>query len=270
MMRWWRSAWRGWRRGPRWARCSPRRRIRDRAGVVAFRRGRRARRRCPRLPIERVGVPDVEGVRGLLAADRELLEPRCRGACRPRVRTLFVISPVFQYARFQRASKSGQASVAWPGALELEHVDLEAGAASGAAQADAIIVCKVRAPTAPGGRDAKDAFAIDVQAGTVTCPAGRVAPLRTIKDGRIAHFGQGCATCPRPRAAPRLSTDARSRRSARSRAHPARAHQTDPAWQADYNATRPKVEQNCRRSVCRWVRRAAGSDRRGRARRADR
>ena len=111
-------------------------------------------------------------------------------------------------------------------------------------QADAIIMCKVQAPTAPGGRYAKDAFAIDLQAGTVTCPAGRVAPLRTIKDGQIAHFGQACATCP---LAARCTTAADGR-SIRVGAHEApltraRARQTDPVWQADYKATRPKVER---------------------------
>jgi len=111
-------------------------------------------------------------------------------------------------------------------------------------QADAIIMCKVQAPTAPGGRYAKDAFAIDLQAGTVTCPAGRVAPLRTIKDGQIAHFGQACATCP---LATRCTTAADGR-SIRVGAHEApltraRARQTDPVWQADYKATRPKVER---------------------------
>ena len=57
-------------------------------------------------------------------------------------------------------------------------------------QADAEIMCKVQAPNAPGGRYAKDAFGIDLDAGTVTCPAGQTAALRPIKDGHIAHFGQ--------------------------------------------------------------------------------
>src|SRR5664279_4397008 len=59
-------------------------------------------------------------------------------------------------------------------------------------QADANIMCKVQPPVAPAGRFAKDAFGIDLTAGTVTCPAGQTALLRSIKDGHIAHFGQAC------------------------------------------------------------------------------
>jgi len=110
--------------------------------------------------------------------------------------------------------------------------------------ADADIMCKVQPPVAPGGRYAKDAFAIDLHAGTVTCPAGRVAALRTIKDGQIASFGDACASCP---LAAKCTTSADGR-SIRVGPHEAaltraRARQTNPAWQADYKATRPKVER---------------------------
>jgi len=110
--------------------------------------------------------------------------------------------------------------------------------------ADADIMCKVQPPVAPGGRFPKDAFQIDVQAGTVTCPAGHVAPLRTIKHGQIASFAKACAGCP---LASKCTTSADGR-SIRLTAHEgaltrARARQTDPAWQADYKATRPKVER---------------------------
>jgi hypothetical protein len=44
-------------------------------------------------------------------------------------------------------------------------------------QAEVEIMCEVQAPNAPGGRYAKDAFQIDLTAGTVTCHAGRVAEL---------------------------------------------------------------------------------------------
>ena len=63
-------------------------------------------------------------------------------------------------------------------------------------QADVEIMCKVQAPNAPGGRYAKDAFGIDLKAGTVTCPAGQTAGLRPIKNGHIAHFGDACRSCP--------------------------------------------------------------------------
>ena len=62
--------------------------------------------------------------------------------------------------------------------------------------ADAEIMCKVQPPSAPAGRYAKDAFQIDLDAGTVTCPAGQTASLRPIKDGHIAHFAGACARCP--------------------------------------------------------------------------
>jgi hypothetical protein len=111
-------------------------------------------------------------------------------------------------------------------------------------QADAEIMCKVQAPNAPGGRYAKDAFGIDLTAGTVTCPAGQTAGLRPIKDGHIAHFGQACQGCP---LAERCTTSP-SGRSIHVGVYEqqltrARARQTDPAWKADYTATRPKVER---------------------------
>ena len=78
----------------------------------------------------------------------------------------------------------------------------------------------------------------------MTCPAGHVAPLRTIKNGQIASFAKACAGCP---LAAKCTTSADGR-SIRLTAHEAaltraRARQTDPAWQADYKATRPKVER---------------------------
>jgi hypothetical protein len=110
--------------------------------------------------------------------------------------------------------------------------------------AHADIMCKVQPPVAPGGRYPKDAFQIDLHEGTVTCPAGHVAPLRTIKNGQIASFAKACAGCP---LASKCTTSADGR-SIRVTAHEgaltrARARQTDPAWQADYKATRPKVER---------------------------
>ena len=110
--------------------------------------------------------------------------------------------------------------------------------------AGADIMCKVQPPVAPGGRYAKDAFQIDLHAGAVTCPAGHVAPLRTIKNGQIASFAKACAGCP---LAAKCTTSADGR-SIHVTAHEgalarARARQTDPVWQADYKATRPKVER---------------------------
>ena len=110
--------------------------------------------------------------------------------------------------------------------------------------ADADIMCKVQPPVAPSGRYPKDAFQIDLHEGTVTCPAGHIAPLRVIKGGQIARFAKACAGCP---LAAKCTTSADGR-SIRVGPHEAaltraRARQTDPAWQTDYKATRPKVER---------------------------
>ena len=111
-------------------------------------------------------------------------------------------------------------------------------------QADVEIMCKVQAPNAPGGRYAKDAFQIDLTAGTVICPAGQTAGLRAIKNGHIVHFGHACQACP---LADRCTTspDGRSIHVGlyEQQLTRARARQTDPAWKADYTATRPKVER---------------------------
>jgi hypothetical protein len=125
-------------------------------------------------------------------------------------------------------------------------------------QADAEIMCKVQPPVAPGGRYAKNAFGIDLEAGTVTCPAGQTAPLRAIKDGHIAHFGLACQGCP---LAERCTTSP-SGRSIHVGVYEqqlarARARQTDPAWKADYTATRPKVE----RKIAHLMRRRHGGRR---------
>jgi DDE family transposase/transposase-like protein DUF772 len=109
---------------------------------------------------------------------------------------------------------------------------------------DAQIMCKVQPPVAPAGRFAKDQFTIDLPAATVTCPAGHTTALRTLKEGQIAAFGAACRDCP---LAARC-TASPAGRTIRVGAHEAelvraRARQADPAWTADYKATRPKVER---------------------------
>jgi len=54
----------------------------------------------------------------------------------------------------------------------------------------------VQPPVARDGRFNKDAFTIDLRAGTVTGAAGQSAALRPDGDWRIARFGPACATCP--------------------------------------------------------------------------
>jgi hypothetical protein len=104
---------------------------------------------------------------------------------------------------------------------------------------------KTQVPTAPGGRFAKDQFRLDLQAQTVTCPARvTVAIIPARRGGGRARFGAVCNLCPLRQA---CTTSVRGRvvaispREAELTA--ARARQRDPAWLADYRATRPKVER---------------------------
>jgi hypothetical protein len=104
---------------------------------------------------------------------------------------------------------------------------------------------KTQLPTTPGGRFAKDQFRLDLQAGTVTCPARVTVAIRPARrGGGRARFGRACSVCPLRNA---CTSSARGRVVA---IHPqeaalaaARARQRDPAWLADYRATRPKVER---------------------------
>jgi hypothetical protein len=63
--------------------------------------------------------------------------------------------------------------------------------------ADVEIMCKVQPANAPGGRFTKDAFAINLAAGTVTCPGEhttRISPAKA--GGGTASFGSVCSGCP--------------------------------------------------------------------------
>jgi hypothetical protein len=100
-------------------------------------------------------------------------------------------------------------------------------------------------PTAPGGRFAKDQFRIDLQAQTVTCPARvTVAIIPARRGGGRARFGAACSVCPLRQG---CTSSVRGRvvtvhpREAELAA--ARIRQRDPAWRADYRATRPRVER---------------------------
>jgi hypothetical protein len=104
--------------------------------------------------------------------------------------------------------------------------------------------CKVQPPRAPAGHFTKEAFAIDLAAGQVTCPAGHTAPLQPDGHGRVAHFAPACSPCP---LAPRCTT-AKGGRSVRvgpyeAQLAAARQAQTAAVWRDDYRATRPKVER---------------------------
>ena len=105
--------------------------------------------------------------------------------------------------------------------------------------------CKTQPPVAPGGRYSKNHFYIDLDADTVTCPAGEEVTIRRNDTGDgIACFESACADCP-------LRSDCTTAASGRT-IHvgrheallaQARSQANDPKWLADYRKTRPKVER---------------------------
>lgn len=106
--------------------------------------------------------------------------------------------------------------------------------------------CKTQPPAPrPGGLFTKDAFAVDLDDDTVTCPADVTVNIRRgVAGDGIAYFGDPCATCPL-RA---QCTNAEGGRTIsvgvyEQRLADARAQQHDPEWAADYRSTRPKVER---------------------------
>jgi len=104
---------------------------------------------------------------------------------------------------------------------------------------------KVQGPSAPSGMFGKDAFRVDLNTDTVTCPAGRVVQIARSKDGGgLASFAENCVDCPL-RGQCTKSIEGRS-----IRVHPheatlqrSRQRQCHPDWKARYRATRPKVER---------------------------
>lgn len=128
---------------------------------------------------------------------------------------------------------------------------------------DRSIDAKVKAqlPARPTGKFSKDDFTIDLDAETVTCPAGATAPIVRADDGSgAARFDRRCIDCPLRG----QCTDASRGCHIRVHRHEAllarlRARVTDPDWLADYRATRPKVE----RKLAHLVRRGRKAARRG-------
>jgi len=109
----------------------------------------------------------------------------------------------------------------------------------------------------------KDRFLVDLEAGTVSCPAGEIAMIVRRGDGSgLARFAPHCGPCPLRAAC----TTSRAGRSVTINEHEAilqqaRAEQRDPEWIATYRANRPLVE----RKIAHLVRRGWGG-RRGRTR----
>jgi hypothetical protein len=125
-------------------------------------------------------------------------------------------------------------------------------------QAGVLARCKTQPPRAPGGRFPKSEFTVELDAGTVSCPAGHTVAARPIKGGQIARFGAMCAGCPLAE----RCTSSRSGRTIHLGEHErqlaaARARQADPRWRADYTQTRPTVE----RKIAHLMRRAHGGRR---------
>ena len=106
--------------------------------------------------------------------------------------------------------------------------------------------CKTQPTTAPGGMFPKERFVIDLDAGTVRCPNGITVAIRQRTGRQIGagDFGNHCAPCP-------LRSECTTSKAGRTiaiGAHEAalaraRDRQQQPAWRADYRATRPKVER---------------------------
>lgn len=121
---------------------------------------------------------------------------------------------------------------------------------------------KVQPPNAPAGKFTKDRFDIDLEQQQVTCPNGNTVPIRPVtghaRHAGKAEFGTACAACPLRAQCTESKTGRTitiSRHEARIAA--ARDRQHDPTWQADYRATRPKVE----RKIAHLVRRRHGGRR---------
>jgi IS5 family transposase len=97
----------------------------------------------------------------------------------------------------------------------------------------------------PGGFTI-DAFTIDDQAGTVTCPAGQTVALgRPQADGtRQAQFKARCRGCPlRERCTTAKAGRVLSVHPQHALLAAARHAAADPAWQAEYRRWRPPVER---------------------------
>ena len=105
--------------------------------------------------------------------------------------------------------------------------------------------CKTQSPTATGDLFTKDHFDIDLEASTVTCPNNVTVAVRYFRNGAgTAFFGPSCTGCPLRDGC----TTAAGGRTISVGCHEdvlarARERQKDPAWAADYRATRPKVER---------------------------
>lgn len=104
-----------------------------------------------------------------------------------------------------------------------------------------------RVPPARGrqGRFGKDDFDVDLDAATVTCPAGNVVTIRFSSDGSgRADFADACAPGPlRERCTTSASGRSVSIHAKEEVLQRHKAAQADPTWAEQYRSTRPKVER---------------------------
>ena len=136
----------------------------------------------------------------------------------------------------ERAKPTVMGDSAYAGAATLDDLE-QAGFAD----------ISARVPPARGrqGRFGKDDFDVDLDAATVTCPAGNVAPIRFGPDGSgRADFADACAACPlRERCTASASGRSVSIHAKEEVLQRHKAAQSDPAWAEEYRCTRPKVER---------------------------
>ena len=140
-----------------------------------------------------------------------------------------------------------------PQAAPAEHVEVYGDSSYGTAdvlkhlaKAGAAANVKVQPPVAPDGIFSKSKFRIDLTSDTVTCPAGVLVQIRRSKDGSgLASFGASCRQCPLASSCTKNKQGGRNITVHKDEAllQSARNAQQDPAWRANYRATRPKVER---------------------------
>ena len=115
------------------------------------------------------------------------------------------------------------------------------------------VVARVPAAHNGDGRYSKDDFGVDLEAGTVRCPAGKTAPIRWGRDGGgLASFAANCASCPLASAC----TTSKAGRTISIHPHEQtlqnhKADQQTSQWQDAYTQTRPTVERKISHFVCR-------------------
>ncbi len=121
------------------------------------------------------------------------------------------------------------------------------------------VIAKVPAATNRDGCYSKDDFIVDLEAGTVACPAGQTVSIRFGADGGgRADFGSLCGGCTLwERCTTSVSGRSVTIHPREALLQRAKARQATPEWQKAYRSTRPKVE----RKIAHFVRAGWGARR---------